>query len=103
MIGGRGLGRVDATTRWGEGGRTEDGVDDMIGGLEGGGEVVDKGDFEILQLLGQALRTRFSNLAGTEGEDGSGGMEAESEKGPMPVVIYTATAGLGRSILGVWK
>lgn len=103
MIGGRGLGRVDATTRRGEGGRTEDGVDDMIGGLEGGGEVVDKGDFEILQLLGQALRTRFSNLAGTEGEDGSGGMEAESKNGPMPVVIYTATAGLGRSIVGVWK
>lgn len=96
MIGSRELGTVDATTRWGEEGRTEDGVDNMIGRLEGGGEVIDKGDFKILQLLGQALRTRISNLAGTEGEDGSGGMKAESEMGPMPVV-------LGRGIFGVWK
>jgi len=36
--------------------RTEDGVDDMVGRPEGGGEVVDKGDVKIFELLGQALR-----------------------------------------------
>lgn len=53
----------------------------MVGRLEGGGKVVDKGDFEVLELLGQALRIRVSIVAGSGGGV-FGGERAESEKGP---------------------
>lgn len=36
-------------------GKTEDGVDNMVGVLECGVKVVGEGDFEVLQLLGEAL------------------------------------------------
>lgn len=42
--------------------RTEDGIDNMIGRLQCGREIIDKGDVEIFQLLGEALRTRMSVL-----------------------------------------
>jgi len=38
--------------------RTEDGVHNVIGGLESRGEVFDEGDLEVLQLFGKSLRTR---------------------------------------------
>lgn len=62
--------RLASDDGWGgrdSGRRTEDGVDDMVGRLEGGGKVVDKGDFEVLKLLGQALRIRVSIVAGSGG------------------------------------
>lgn len=38
--------------------RTENGVHDVIGGLQGRRKVVGKRDFEVFELLHQSLRTR---------------------------------------------
>jgi hypothetical protein len=38
--------------------RTEDGIHNVVSGLQGVGEIIDEGDLEIFQLLGKPLRTR---------------------------------------------
>lgn len=46
----------------GQGGRTEDGIDDMISRLQRGRKVIHEGDVEVFQLFRESLRTRISGL-----------------------------------------